>query len=86
MTKIHCPNCCKDHDPTPEDAPGGHRVDACVLGVFATIISERANLSEEKIDDLIRRCDADALWNAVGPVIDALEDGEFSFTDEEMAA
>jgi hypothetical protein len=69
-----CPNC---------SAPIiGHADDGCILQVFADVARNRGEHSEGTILELHRRCSADDLWNAIRPIVDSFERGEFNYGNE----
>lgn len=78
-----CPNC-GQHElqfskgVTPEVGMFGHPETSCVLYVMAQQACGRETLEPRALFDLLVNCDVDALWDALGPVVDAFERGEFS--------
>ena len=69
-----CPNCCTN--PIVD-----HPENSCVLGAFIQIVRERANLTEEQVLALHRDANADQLWDDIGPIIDRLEAGHYTWED-----
>jgi hypothetical protein len=67
-----CPNCM-------QHPAANHPENGCVLASMIQLVRERGNHSEEEIQTLHATCDTDALWAHLGPLLDKLEDGEFSF-------
>lgn len=68
---VLCPNCmCVPVTNHPENG--------CVLASLVQIVRERGNHSEDEIQKLHANCDTDALWEHLGPVLNKLEDGDFS--------
>jgi hypothetical protein len=69
-TRPVCPNCTEPVAKHPENG--------CVLATFIETIRGRGTVSERKLRKLHAECDADALWNRLGPIVDDLEEGRFS--------
>ena len=65
-----CPNC--------DELVNGHPDSDCILRVFANIIRDRGNKTEAEIQRLHADCNADALWDRIGPLLNVFEDGYFS--------
>lgn len=67
--KLKCPNC------------GGtvahHPEDGCVLAALIQVIREREVMSERRLRTLHASTDVDRLWDRIGPIADALEEGAF---------
>lgn len=66
-----CPNCTVKLD-------GEHIVDACVLSVFAGILRERNNLTDDEILARMENVDICAFSDELGPILDKLEAGEYA--------
>jgi hypothetical protein len=64
-----CPNC--------GAAVNAHPDTGCVLYALMTVIRERGNLAEAKVQKIHREVNVDALWEELGPIIDRIEDGAF---------
>ena len=69
-TEHMCPNCVQLID--------GHPQNSCVLAAFIALLKDRENLTAEALLELHRNVDIDALWDALGPVLDTLEAGGFT--------
>jgi hypothetical protein len=67
--KLACPNCLM-FVALPNEG--------CLLHDLIQVARERANHPERKLRQLHAKCDVDALWNRLGPIVDDLEDGNFS--------
>jgi len=65
-----CPNCA--------NPVANHPHNGCVLNALVHVVRDRGHHSEERLRQLHATCDVDALWERIGPIIDNLEDGEFS--------
>ena len=75
-----CPNCGAKALNHPENG--------CILATLWRVIAERESASEEDgvlptdpaewLAERIATTDTDTLWDALGPVIDRLQDGQFS--------
>lgn len=65
-----CPNC--------TSPVNGHPENGCVLQALIGVIRDRGNLSERKILDLHANAWVDSLWDDMGPIIDDLEEGQYS--------
>lgn len=64
-----CPNCGLSVVDHPENE--------CVLGVFIAVLADRG-VPKAALHDLHARCDVDALWESIGPILDDLQDGRFN--------
>lgn len=66
-----CPNCSAlvDGHLHPEDG--------CAVALLQRVVKDRGSLTDVQVRELARTCDVDALWEALGPVIDRFEAGEF---------
>lgn len=65
-----CPNC---------GAPVvDHPANGCALAVLIGVVRDRGDTAESVIHQLHKNCDTDALWNDLGRVVDALQDGRYS--------
>lgn len=73
-----CPNC---YDPL--NAGGMHESNGCVLIAFAELVRERGGHTPEQIAELVRRCNADRLWDVLGPIVDRFEEGEFNCVEDD---
>lgn len=65
-----CPNCTSPVVDHPENG--------CVLAALIQCIRDRGSKTPKQVTKLHEKCDADALWNRVGPIVDMLEAGVFS--------
>lgn len=65
-----CPNC--------SEFILGHPKNGCILAALIDVVRDRQNKSESKLFVLHRDINEDALWNSLGPIIDALENGEYT--------
>lgn len=65
-----CPNCRQPVADHPENG--------CVLAALIQVIREREAMSEEKLRELHASTDTDQLWEDLGPLVDRLEEGEYS--------
>lgn len=70
MDKATCPNCTQPVVDHPENG--------CVLAALIGVVRERGNKNEAELIELHADANVDALWDVLGPVIDGLEEGEFS--------
>ncbi|MBV7542180.1 hypothetical protein [Acidovorax sp. sic0104] len=66
-----CPNCSREVE---DDKDTG-----CVLAALVQVIRDREELTEEQVLAIHASCDADALWEALAPVIDQLQAGGFAW-------
>jgi hypothetical protein len=66
-----CPNC-------GQHPVANHPATGCVLAALIDLIRDRGTKSDMQIYKLHARCNADAMWGRIGPVIDDLEDGKFT--------
>lgn len=65
-----CPNCTQpvvDHPQT-----------GCVLAALIGVIRDRGTKPERVLRSIHAKCDINALWDRLGPVIDDLEAGNFT--------
>jgi hypothetical protein len=70
---MKCPNCSQAFTvrrPHPENG--------CALAALAGVVADLGNKTPAQVARLIHNADVDALWTDLGPVIDKLEDGEYS--------
>ncbi len=65
-----CPNC---NSPVRD-----HQENGCVLAALTTVLRDRGEHSARKLQSLHANCDADALWNDVGRIVDKLGEGGYS--------
>lgn len=56
----------------------GHAMNGCMLVTLVSIVCDRGEKTEDELYRLFVDCDSEALWDALAPVINKLEDGEFS--------
>lgn len=70
MKILCCPNC--------NALITGHPRNECALKVLIGIVRDRGNTSEAVLLQLYAKCDVDALWDRLEPIIDDLELGEFN--------
>ncbi len=54
-----------------------HRPNGCVLAALIEVLRDRETLEPEEILERLLDCNVDHMWNEIGSVIDALEDGEY---------
>ena len=66
-----CPNCYAS-------PVKGHPENGCVLAAFIVVLRDRGNKPERRLLQIHAECNVDALWDQVGPLLDRLEEGEFS--------
>lgn len=72
MGKKHiCPNC--------QASVANHPDTACVLGALIALIRDRQSVSERRLRKIHADTDVDAMWEDLGPVIDKLEAGGYSW-------
>lgn len=71
---VQCPNCLENLDEHPENG--------CVLHAFIAVLFDRGNLSEEQLAKLHADTDVDLFWNDLGPILDKLENGEYTNQEE----
>lgn len=80
MTTEHldtCPNCSEPID--------GHPKNGCALRTLIQVVKERGEVSDEDLRKLHLTCDADKLWDDLGPVADNLQSGQYVEDDDEFA-
>lgn len=65
-----CPNC--------GAAVVDHPQNGCALAALIGVVRERGDTPEDEIRKLHAGCDSDALWNDLGRVVDALQDGRYN--------
>lgn len=65
-----CPNC--------SSPVVNHPANGCALAVLISVVKDRGNKGVAELHALHEGCDVDALWEALGPIVDMLEDGEFA--------
>ena len=63
-----CPNCTR---PIKEESAG------CMLHSLMTALKDRETLSEAELESIHADCDVDALWNALGNILDDMEYGRY---------
>lgn len=64
-----CPNCLEKHEVFP---------DVCVLHVLLGVaVHGRQSLTNEAAHVVLKNCNADALWDDLGPIVDRLEAGYY---------
>jgi hypothetical protein len=72
VSKRHkCPNCGKVFTES-------HPENGCALALFATVVRDRGDLTQEQINKLVVNCDTDALWEYLGALISRFEEGDFN--------
>lgn len=64
-----CPNCTQPLKTHGYDT-------GCALGVLMGVVAERG-YSTRHVNALWRRVNTDRLWDDIGPIVDALEGGEY---------
>lgn len=70
-----CPNCFQ--------APVvGHPENSCVLAALIQCLRDREKTDEARLQHLHANCDVAQLWDSLGPILDALEDGDYLINDE----
>lgn len=74
MSAALCPNCFKPIKT--------HKNNGCVLKALMVVLNGRGGKTRKELNKLHAKCNADALWDELGPIIDRLGDGEFSDTEE----
>lgn len=67
MKRYECPNC--------TSPVAGHPKNGCVLAALIQVVRDRGNTPERKLLGLHAAVDADNFWEAIGPIVDRLEDG-----------
>lgn len=68
-----CPGCGHPVDDHPEDG--------CVLGALIRVLRDRGSLDEQELLKLHSEADIDGLWADIGPILDRLEDGGYSYPE-----
>jgi hypothetical protein len=70
-----CNNCFKTH---------GVFSDRCLLNnLFGILVHEGGHdFTHETARKMIDRVDADMLWQDIGPILDRLRDGEYTYEDD----
>ena len=68
-----CPNC--------SEHVRDHPANNCVLNALIVCLRERDTHKRKHLRELHAFCDVDLLWGRVGPIIDALGDGEFTYKE-----
>jgi|GEM_PF-2891625 len=63
-----CPNCTR---PISDESAG------CVLHSLMSALRDRESLDDAELESIHAECDTDALWNAIGEVLDDLETGRY---------
>ena len=77
MAKRRCPNCLGPIAKHPQNS--------CMLAMFIQVIRERGEMSERKLRKLHAKCNVDALWDKLAPIIDDIEEGEYTWDEEPEA-
>lgn len=70
LKPLECPNCSRPVKDHPENG--------CVLAALVQVVRERGNLDAAQLDSLHANIDTNALWEALGAIVDLLEEGAFS--------
>ena len=65
-----CPNCIESVE--------GHIDNGCVLAALIDVIRDREEIKEKELLELHAECNVDSLWNDIGPIVDALQEGKYS--------
>ena len=68
--RLRCPNCTRNIV--------GHEPNGCVLEALMSVLRDRGGHTDKQMRKLWANVDVDALWNAIGPIVDDLGEGVFT--------